>query len=106
MIKLLAQAVVEQLGVYRRVGVSNTRSLYEIKYCRGRIASAAQSRKGGHTRVIPSVDNAALNEKPQKTLAHNRVGDIHSAEFALLRFVLKFAVFDYPVVEWAVIAEF
>ena len=51
------------------------------------------------------ADNAALNEKPQKTLAHNRVGDIHSAEFTLLRSVLKFAVFDYPVVEWAVIAE-
>ena len=47
-----------------------------------------------------------LDKKAQKTLTHYGVGDVHSSELTLLRAMLKAALFNHPVIERAVIAEF
>src|SRR5581483_4189598 len=71
-----------------------------------RIAAPPQPREGRHARVVPAVDEAALDELEQLALADHRVVEVEAGELVLMRPRLRpVHRLEQPVVELAVVLE-
>ena len=84
----------------------NADSAAKISDCFRRISTAAYPRKRGHSRVVPAVDYAFVNELFQKAFAHNRAVYVEPCKLYLTRLLFKVAVVDKPIVKRSVIFKF
>ena len=101
-----ADAVVEQRGIDRAVGLGYADALAEVTDRLRRIAATAQAGDGRHARVVPAVHDAVVHHFLKEPLTHDRVGHIEPCEFDLsgLRIPPAELVED-PVVQRTMILE-
>ena len=75
-IKLLTDAVVEQVDIAERQSLGNAGTLHKAENGGRREAAAAQTAKRGHTRIIPAIHKLFFNECAKIAFAHDRVGHV------------------------------
>ena len=80
-------------------GTSDRDVIAEVVDGLGSVATAAQALDGGHTRIVPAVDDSIHYHVLQLTLGHDGVGEIQTAELPHVRSP-HIQLVDQPVVRF------
>ncbi len=104
MVEVVALKVLEHLDVGGAVGARDADGGEEGADGFRREAAAAEAGESGHARIVPAVDTILLHELEQLALAEQRVGDVETVEFDLLR-GKDAELLDIPAVERLVVGE-
>ena len=84
-IEFLADAELQHADIDHAVGFRNPDALDEFADRRRRHAAPLQSGNGRHPRIVPAKDMAAADKLGQYALRQQRVGQIETGEFVLMR---------------------
>ena len=98
--------MLQQGNINRAVCFGNTDFLAKSADCLRCIPSAADSRNGRHSRIIPAVNHAVVHKSLQISLRHYRIRQVQSRKLNLLRRSAPPANFrKNPVVKRSVVLE-
>ena len=102
-VQVLTNGVLQQGDVNQSVVLGVANGVNELVDALRRVATATQAANGRHARVVPSANNALLDELQHLALAHHGVGDVQSVELDLSRAIFwSGELVDEPVVERSV----
>ena len=86
LIQVFAQAIFQKIQRNPAVHFGHADPFTEIANGGRGVATASQTRKRRHTRVIPTIHDTLFHERAQLALAHHRVVQIEAGKFNLTRF--------------------
>ncbi len=101
LVEVLARTKLKQRDINNIVALGHANGFGKVADGSRRIAAAAQTANGGHTRVVPTVHIVLLHQLQQLTLAHDGVVKVQTGKLNLLR-VMNSQCLAEPVVQWAV----
>ena len=104
-VEILADVIFQQAHVHDAVVSRDADAVAEFPNGFGGVASAAKPGKGGHARVVPAADVAALDEFDEPPFAEDGVGQVEPRKFDLAR-VVDIEFVEEPVVKRTVILKF
>ena len=103
-VEVVSNGVFQLVQADPGLALAHADDLAEIADGLGRDAPAAQAGDGGHARVVPAADVAALDQGQELAFAHDGVVEVEPGEFDLLG-VIDAQLIEHPVVEHAVVLE-
>ena len=105
LVQILTQAEIQECQRNGVGALGDTDTLAEIADGGGGVATAAQTAQGGHTGIIPAGNHIGLHQVSQLALAEYGVVDAQAGELDLTGLVRYGNIFNYPVVQGAVILK-
>ncbi len=97
--------MLKEAVLHSGVDLAHADAVAEVADRSGRVAASAQTADRGHTRIVPSADGAAFDQRAELALTHDRVVDAQSRELDLARLRGQGDVVAHPVVQRSVILE-
>ena len=105
--QVVTDTVIQQTAVYHAVCFGYTDTFAEITNGFRCITSAAQTADGGHTRVIPAVNQTVFYQRTEFSLTHNSICHTQTGKFNLSGRIYGITSFsDYPIVQRTVVFKF
>ena len=110
-IQIIAHRLLEHTHVYPRIGFGHANAFGKQAQTLRRKATAANAHQCHHAWIVPAIDVILLDQLQQFAFAGNRVGEVQTGKFGLLRQRLgKHADLNQslqnPVVQRAVVFKF
>ena len=106
-VEFIADAVFKKFHSNEGIRFGNACGLYKFDDGGRSVASSSHAGKGGHSGVIPTVNDTFFNKLAEIAFAHYGIGYVKTCKLILMRTGMnKTDVFNDPVVERTVVCKF
>ena len=104
-VEILAEAMLQEFDLDHRVSFCDADAIAERADRLGRVPQTPHARQSRHARIVPTFDDAALDETLELALAHHRVGQKQLRELDLSGWFGEVEGGHAPIVQGAMILE-